>query len=308
MGSLDKFPGLLGYDGIIAIHADWPTYPPGIGWEIALRSLANFPEGTKLYQISDIDRCKLLIDQNPSSLKDPFDYRYYHVAAWHEDLAELFNRGMITGIELESEYEFKIRRFNELKTELGDAAEEDQNGNLVLSCMIDNKSSKLTYDRPQKDLFDEGEFVHREYVHIPEFITLTKQGFEALKIIDFSGTLHKEIESIVSPLIMIGKYDSAVREVSLFLETQIKVFHKTNLFGQKLIAHHINAMIGNNDNYNSAALKNYNGELRTVFKFIRNDFAHNFRILTEVQCKIILYRISLVYAEFLEVINVYRKK
>lgn len=53
---LEKFPGLLGYGGIIAIHADWPNYPPGIGWETGLRTLGNFPEGTQFYEIDDIDR------------------------------------------------------------------------------------------------------------------------------------------------------------------------------------------------------------------------------------------------------------
>jgi len=58
---IDKYTGLLGYGGIIAIHADWPIYPSGIGWEIALRTLGNFPEGTNFYEIDDIDMCKLLI-------------------------------------------------------------------------------------------------------------------------------------------------------------------------------------------------------------------------------------------------------
>ena len=59
---LDKFPGFLGYGGIIAIHADWPTYPGGIGWEIALRELGYFPKGTNFYQIDDIDKCMLFIN------------------------------------------------------------------------------------------------------------------------------------------------------------------------------------------------------------------------------------------------------
>lgn len=28
----DKFPGFLGYGGIIAIHANWPNYPGGLGY------------------------------------------------------------------------------------------------------------------------------------------------------------------------------------------------------------------------------------------------------------------------------------
>src|ERR1700682_4763584 len=108
---------------------------------------------------------------------------------------------MITGIELESEYEFEIRRFNELRIELGDAAKKDQDGNLVFSPTVDGKLSEYTYRRPEKDLFDEDEFVYRGCVSIPEFITLTKQAFEVLKTMDFTGTLHKDLENIVLRLV-----------------------------------------------------------------------------------------------------------
>jgi len=37
----------------------------------------------------------------------------------------------------------------------------------------------------------------------------------------------------------------------------------------------------------------------------RNDFAHNFRVLTEEQCKTVIYRINKTYIEFKEVIQVY---
>ena len=86
---LEKFPGFLGYDGIIAIHADWPIYPSGIGWEIALRMMGNFPKGTVFYEIDDIDRCKLLINKPPTQLKDFYHKSHYQIAIWHLDLIEL---------------------------------------------------------------------------------------------------------------------------------------------------------------------------------------------------------------------------
>jgi hypothetical protein len=49
---LDKFSGFLGYEGIIAIHANWPNYPLGIGWDVALKTLGNFPRNTEFYVLA----------------------------------------------------------------------------------------------------------------------------------------------------------------------------------------------------------------------------------------------------------------
>lgn len=75
---LDKFPGFLGYGGIIAIHADWPNYQGGVGWEIALRELSYHPKGTSFYEIDDIDKCMLFINQDPSALEKATASRYFH--------------------------------------------------------------------------------------------------------------------------------------------------------------------------------------------------------------------------------------
>ena len=47
---MEKSPGFSGYGNVIAIHADWPDYPSGIGWVIALLILVSFPAGTKFYE------------------------------------------------------------------------------------------------------------------------------------------------------------------------------------------------------------------------------------------------------------------
>lgn len=136
----DLFPGFLGYGGIIAIHADWPMYPKGIGWEVALKALGCFPSQTEFYQIDDIDQCKLLVNKNPDGLKDAFDYKNYHVATWHGDLIELHERKFIKGIGPQSEYEFKLAFFESLKKDLH--AEEDENGDLILYYRINNELQK----------------------------------------------------------------------------------------------------------------------------------------------------------------------
>src|SRR5579864_4126301 len=127
---IEEFPGYLGYGNIIAIHADWPMYPSGIGWEVALKAMGNFPKGTAFYEIDDIDGCKLLINTPPTHLKEPSHHNHYQIALWHEDLIELKEKGCIIGIDEKTEYEFRMLRFEALKIELGKSLEEDEEGNI----------------------------------------------------------------------------------------------------------------------------------------------------------------------------------
>lgn len=303
----DKFPGLLGYDGIIAIHANWPMYPPGIGWKTALKTLGNFPIGTRFYEVDDIDRCKLLINQEAHKFKDPFDSNHYHAAVWHRDLIELKDKGFVEGVIDKSDYEFEMIQFENLKRELGDSLKLDEDGNIIF-CIKDNYG-KLIETKYHKPEIDEEYFGFKNCAIIPAGVSLTQNGVKELNNLSIEISLIKEVDTLTQPLIDIRRFDTAVRDASLLVETKIKEYHKRpDLFGQKLIELHIGEVIKNNDNFNSAAIKCYRGELRTIFKFIRNDFAHNFRILREEQCKLILARISDALSEFNCVINTYFKK
>lgn len=306
---LDKFPGFLGYGGIIAIHANWPMYPPGIGWRIALKTLGNFPNGTFFYEVDDIDRCKLLINQEPSKLSDPFDSNHYHISIWHEDLIELKDKGFITGLVDKSDYEFEMIRFENLKKEFGDHLKLDESGNIILYLKDGNgKLRETKYRKPESDE-DEENFALKNCAIIPNGVSLTEDGIKELNNLSKKISLIEELNTLTQPLIEIKRFDTAVRDASLLVETKIKEYHKRpDLFGQKLVELHILEVIKNNDHFNSAAIKCYRGELRTIFKFIRNDFSHNFRVLTEEQCKLILARISDTLSEFNNVINIYFNK
>jgi len=303
---IDKFPGLLGYGGIIAIHADWPMYPSGIGWQIALRTLGNFPKGTKFYEIDDIDRCKLLVNQDPKTLKAPFDSKHYHIAIWHEDLIKLKAKGLLDGVIEKSGYEFKLVCFENFKKQLGENLKEDNEGNIILYIKDNNGQFQETkYSKPEFDE-DEEDFVFRDCAIITNTINLTAKGIDELIKLSNEISFTEELNNLTEPLIKIGKFDTAIREASVLLETRIKEYHSgLDLYGQSLVDYHIEKIIKNNDNFNSAAIKCYRGELRTIFKFIRNDFAHNLKILTKEQCMVILYRISNTLDELNEVINTY---
>ncbi|WP_162055897.1 hypothetical protein [Pontibacter pamirensis] len=301
----DNFPGLLGYSGIIGIHADWPIYPTGAGWKVALKTIGNFPFGTEFYQIDDIDKCKLLLNQNPEQLTDCFDYKHYHSAVWHEDLIELKNKGYIVGVDAVSEFEFDMIKFERFKSELGRNLQEDEEGNIILHSMDEKgKSKELIYYKPLRPS-DDDEWEFNEFAIISNTITLTSKGLTKLSELANDFIYCDEFKDLVEPFIKIRRYDTAVREASLLLETTIKGFHNETLFGQQLIDFHIKDLIKQNHGFFSAAIKCYRGELRTIFKFIRNDFAHNFKILSEEQCRLILNRINETYIEFKEVKKVY---
>lgn len=308
---IDRFPGFLGYGGIIAIHADWPTYPPGLGWKIALQTFGNFPNDTFFYEVDDIDRCKLLINQNPEKLKDPYDYSHFHLAIWHEDLITLKSKGLIDGVLEKTEYEFDLYRFENFKKALGPNLKEDNEGNIILSLRDkDNQFKEAIYYKPKLDEEeDEDEYEYKDCVIINGSLKLTSKGIEELIKLSREVKIVEELSNVTNTLSKISKYDTAIREASILIETKIKLYHnRPDLYGQKLIDYHIQEVIKHNKGFNSAAIKYYRYELRTLTKFIRNDFAHNFKVISQEQFNLVLARISNILTEFYEVTNVYFNK
>jgi len=311
---LDKFPGFLGYGGIIAIHADWPVYPGGLGWEIALRELGYYPKGTSFYEISDIDKCMLFINQDPSELKkEPIDPQYLHTAVWHEDLHTLIGMDLIEGVLQVNEYEYEKLKFERFRAEIEKVYKkedapvpEDDEGNIITYAGFPSgKRVEVKHRKPVPEDYDEFDLIYKDHVIIPQRISLNEKGWGKIKEISISMQYEDAVKERVDTLISIGRFDTAVREACILIESSIKAFYKIKLYGTNLIEYHINDIVKHNDNFTSAAIKGYRQELRTLFKFIRNDFAHNFRVLSEEQCKMILFRINEIYIEFKDVVKVY---
>ena len=109
--SVFDHPGFMEYDGgtIEVLHADWPVYPAGHGWNLALKSLAVFPSNVRFLQIDDIDQCLLFVAAGTGSCLEPkgdlTDPRWFHVAVWRDDLQELNERGLISGVSQITKYE-----------------------------------------------------------------------------------------------------------------------------------------------------------------------------------------------------------
>jgi hypothetical protein len=69
---------------------------------------------------------------------------------------------------------------------------------------------------------------------------------------------------------------------------------RTTAFGMALIDDFFNLAMGTGKLIPSQ-LKTFRTEVRTTFRFIRNEYAHNLRRLDQVQCYAILSRVSKVF-------------
>lgn len=268
--SFQNHPGYLGLtsQGVIAIHADWPVYPTEHGWEVALEALGNFPEGTVFKKLDDIDHCYLLFVGDPGKEKDPYDEKHFHVAIWREDLVELCRRGFVSGVLTDRE--------------------------AVAQLYERLKDLPFNKDRlPVPNLTEYEDDYNEDAVISEEGIQITDDGIKALKLLATRrlGTFQPELLSRVQPLLNLGMYDTSIREGSLLIEMRLKELSGTDLFGQNLIARFISDL-KRDGGYIDARLKILRADLRAAFKYVRNEYAHNFKQITYEQCCFILDRIS----------------
>jgi CRISP-associated protein Cas1 len=103
--------------------------------------------------------------------------------------------------------------------------------------------------------------------------------------------LHKDAGARVSHLFRLGYYDTAVREACVQLEDEIKKYLNVNLYGNKLTEKLITHLLHEKKILESH-VRTFRQELRTVFKFIRNDFMHNLREADEAAAYAMLFRIT----------------
>jgi uncharacterized protein Ymh len=90
--------------GFEVVHAKWPAYPVGHGRRAALYTLAEYPPGTKFFDVDNIDGCTLF---SVGSQRRPAGSGLEHlfVAVWDEDLRELAKAGLIEGVtDLEEDF------------------------------------------------------------------------------------------------------------------------------------------------------------------------------------------------------------
>jgi len=279
MDSLKDHPGYLGFtsQGVIAIHANWPMYPAEHGWSIALESLAQFPDGEEFWVIDDIDQCFLFFVGDPDGVKNPYEERHFHVAIWHADVVELFEKGYVealSGLSPEEWVERSIRTWSQIIKE-----------HLPEGCA----------DIPLPEVSDYADEVPLEFIR-SDGIRVTPSGWDVIRALmaEERDRLAPEIKETTFDLISIRRYDTAIREACLLVEELLRRIAGSDSYGQKLVDE-VFGSLTNSGSYISALLKVMRGDVRTLFKFVRNEYMHHLKRISEEQCMAILTRISYVH-------------
>jgi hypothetical protein len=299
---LDEFPGYLGFtsQGVIAIHADWPAYPAEHGAGTALASFGNFPDGTRFQPISDIDRCLLFYVHGYGQHDDLFDEGAFHVAAWHEDLLVLQEHDLVEGVESLTERMWIERDRQQLRGELRRQAEEHgytYDGDPLLSLGSRSEDGQW-HPIPWEPLDDyDDEELTCAAVDGTLGLRVTAQGWRKLEsILADALVIPDSVRPRVQPLLDAQLYDTAVRELAVTIEARLRQTLGSELYGQRLV----DAFIGqlhDPKRFIQARVKVLRGELRTAFKFIRNEFAHRLIDLPKARAYALVSRLSLVLAD-----------
>lgn len=290
--SLSDHPGYLGFTsrGVIAINADWPAYPAEHGVHVALASLGRFPVGTAFLPIDDIDRCVLLA-RLPITTADPYDSAGYHVAVWHEDLLALSASGWVSGVGGTTERRWEKARREQFREHLGALGADDADPlDHVFVQLPSGDMSRVSL--PDIDEFD------NEWDGYPSFtdvVSITGAGWEYLhSILSESLIIPQDLARRLQPLIESGLFDSAVRDVGIALETRLRTLTGSTEFGARLAETFVKDLAAQ-DQYIGAYVKLVRTELRTAFKFIRNEYAHNLVDLPATRGLALLSRMCWVY-------------
>ncbi len=247
----------------------------------------GFPSDVRFIQIDDIDQCLLFVAVGYGSCLNPkvdlTDPRWFHAAVWRDDLRELHERGLISGISQITAYEAALRYYER---------------NRDLHVEIDGSLRALNLPRPQLEDYDQDE---------PGVEQISAQGIAVTSVsadilVSLArplNDLEHEIQRRAESLLSIPLYDTAIREAGIILEMRLREITESASFGQGLIEEYYKLLFSRYGGKPGAIFKVLRGELRTIFKFIRNDFAHAVRDISNGPCRVLLDRTS----SALEVVN-----
>lgn len=274
-------PGELGWVGggtWEAIHADWPAYPGDRDWRIALLRLGDFPEGTNFTCLDVIDQCALLVAEVGIAAVDRFDERHMHVAVRLEDLLALDDRGLVVGVEIE--HNLSTEQLH-LKRTLGpDLYGRVVSREQVIGVTIDGEF--LPMPLPDDSVPDDEDWSiadHRTPDRVAMFegsqIRLTADAWSEVERVARSILdIPLSVQERVSVMLRAQFFDSAVRDLGAALESRMRSITGTDDYGQRLVDRYIEAML-DCEVFLPARVRSLRQELRAVFKFVRNEFAHN---------------------------------
>ena len=282
-----KHPGNLGgaRGSILTIyHGDWPAYPQGDDFYTSLIQLTAFPPETNFSVVDDMDQSLLLVaDVGGVPPEDIHNERHFHIAIWHEDRdSEMYDRGMIEGIEPASEREWQEDTWKRVVEKLPEGAQ--------LYYKLDGKL--VPVPEPSFEEYDDDEGFCSHVVCPSGRIRVTDSGRSALlsELRSEWSELRESVGDRVTHLFELAYDDTAIREACVQLEYEIKTYLDSGKWGNPLVEEFIGCL-RDEKLFLESHLRTYRQELRTVFKFIRNDYMHNLRNLDEVATYALLFRV-----------------
>lgn len=295
----EDHPGYLGSTSkflMAALHADWPAYPVDHGWATALFYLCGFPAKTTFVVVDDIDRCLLLRADYPTR-KQPNGKRIeMHVAVWHEDMRDLATKGLVSGADFGNERDWRALDRSELRESIRALApERDWTGidpiETLHTQLPDGRTIPVVL--PSLDDYDNDPEDQSWFLRTSDGLVVTREGHQALDDLAIKNPdeLPQALGRKVAYLLDGGLLDTAVREVSVALETQMKARTGTNSFGRQLVKEFFDTL-RDEGRWLTSALRTDQNEITAAFHFVRNEFAHNTIALTPLQARALVFRMA----------------
>ena len=283
-----NYPGYLGYwyrgGYVLGINADWPAYP-GRGTGDALYDLCQFPHGTTFQPIDDIDGCVLFVASGQAPHADVWSNNAYHIAVWHSDLIELADEMLIYGIITGTEIQWRKARRDEHRADLRRTLE-------AQGAVIDGDPLDLVYVKIGKDRYPLSDFysqIERDEIleELSDSSDANHVTFDPRSLVEVTSKGWTELERILQDepvlsrferfekLIDMDMFDTAIRDAGAVLETALReaTGSSSSQYGMRLVDIFVRKL-ENDRRYSNSAVKRFGTDLRTAFKFVRNEFAH----------------------------------
>jgi len=264
-------------------HADWPAYPEGDDFYAPLLQLTAFPPETQFVVVDDIDKSLLLVADldGDGKVDDPLNEQHFHIAVWHEDLRSLYEQGMLGGVRPASEREWVREYWKSMKERLSEG------GRIGY---MDEKGEFVEISEPDYSEYDD-EFTDC-VVSAQKRLHITELGRKGLltKLREAYPELRNDMDERLVRLLDLGYYDTAIREACVQLESGIKAYLQSSSWGNRLAEEFV-AKMRDEKKLLESQVRTFRQELRTIFKFIRNEFAHNLKSMDEAATQAVLFRV-----------------
>jgi hypothetical protein len=270
----------------------------------ALYDMGQLPHGTEFSLIDDIDQCCLFVASGRPSQVDEWSEEAFHVAAWHSDLADLADDWLIDGVVTASDMETRKARLEieraEARSQIetsGGAIEDDSSGEqyVVLDGARYPLSEYYYYSgiRPD-DLLEEFESLNPKpdvlFSDYSRSISMTSNGWARLE----EQLRHEFALSNFDRLKRLSDlelYDTAIRDAGVLLETVLRKATGSKQYGLRLVDIYVRKL-AEERHLSTASIRRLRTDLRSAFKFIRNEFAHQFIEVPQDRALALLSRLA----------------